>query len=704
MLANTSVRFKLFLLLSLPVLAVLYMSSAKLMALYETSRSAHMLAELVELAEASGSLIHELQKERGLSAGFTASKGAVFASEVPAQRQLSRQSAGILRETLGIFMTMVPDSPVRSAYGAALSSLDRLGEVQGRIDSFSLAPTVVIAAYTDLIVALQKALNAALSQCDSAALYKEAVIMTDFIAAKEFAGQERATLNAALSATRFTPDVYRQWIRRVALQGELLQKFQEGASPSLRSLYAQRVPRLLETVEQFRKAALDSADKPVLEGAPKAWFSASTVYIDALHEVEVALSSALKQQASAMSVEARHQWYMTLAATALVLLGSALLAVWVVRDITVPLRATVYFAREISEGHWHALLELRRKDEIGQLATSLNGMVHALKAMVDKAEAASLQASDEADKARVATCMAEARQRAEREKQERMQSAAHRIGQVSTVLTTVAQDISTRITQATQSSRVQAQRMQSTATAMEQMSGAVTQVAGNSEHAALVSDKARVQAQYGSEVSRQAAQSIENVMLQVSALKSHMSDLNARVQDVDKVLSVISDIADQTNLLALNAAIEAARAGDAGRGFAVVADEVRKLAEKTMRATHEVGNVLSGIREDTTRNVCTVEDTVCSMEKTSELTRTSDTVLQQIVGLVEEATTQIRSIATATHQQSSTSEQVSHSVEEVHTLAAGTVGDMALVSDSIATLLGQSRQLEGLIVELEERQ
>jgi len=156
-------------------------------------------------------------------------------------------------------------------------------------------------------------------------------------------------------------------------------------------------------------------------------------------------------------------------------------------------------------------------------------------------------------------------------------------------------------------------------------------------------------------------------------------------------MNVISDIADQTNLLALNAAIEAARAGDAGRGFAVVADEVRKLAEKTMTATQEVGAAIRGIQDGARKNMDNVDRAVHTVEEATRLAHRSGEALQEIVELVDTATDQVRSIATASEEQSATSEEINRSIEDINR----SIEDINRISSETADAMRQSAQAVG---------
>jgi methyl-accepting chemotaxis protein len=196
--------------------------------------------------------------------------------------------------------------------------------------------------------------------------------------------------------------------------------------------------------------------------------------------------------------------------------------------------------------------------------------------------------------------------------------------------------------------------------------------------------------------------SIGLVQAQAQVMREDMGALGKQADGIGAIMNVISDIADQTNLLALNAAIEAARAGDAGRGFAVVADEVRKLAEKTMTATKEVGQAISGIQQGTTQNIGHVNESVRAVEQATALANKSGEALREIVHLVDSASDQVRSIATASEEQSAASEQISRSIGEVNIISAETTQAMTQAAQAVGELANQAHTLRNLIGELED--
>jgi len=176
-----------------------------------------------------------------------------------------------------------------------------------------------------------------------------------------------------------------------------------------------------------------------------------------------------------------------------------------------------------------------------------------------------------------------------------------------------------------------------------------------------------------------------------------MAVLGKQAEGIGQIINVINDIADQTNLLALNAAIEAARAGDAGRGFAVVADEVRKLAEKTMAATKEVGEAISGIQHGARKNLENVEHSVVTIEQATVLANESGAALQEIVSLVEVSTDQVRSIAAASEEQSAASEEINRSIEDINRISGETASAMNQSAQAVGDLASQAQSLRALI-------
>lgn len=392
--------------------------------------------------------------------------------------------------------------------------------------------------------------------------------------------------------------------------------------------------------------------------------------------------------------------------TAFISMGAGVLLVcavifWIVRRMTGDLQSCVHFAEAVAGGDLNKHLAIRRTDEIGQLAGALEVMVTNLQNMIATTQEKSEQAAKQARIAEQATTQTrEAMTKAEQARKEAMNDAATQLEGVVEVLSSASTEISAQIEQSSNGAQEQADRVQETATAMEEMNATVLEVARSASSAADMAGQARTKAEDGSRVVALVVSDIEQVDAQSQRLKTDMHELGAQAEGIGYILNVISDIADQTNLLALNAAIEAARAGDAGRGFAVVADEVRKLAEKTMTATKEVDEAVRSIQAGTRTNVENVERAVQTIDDATIRARQAQESLTEIVHLVDQATDQVRSIATASEQQASASEEITRSVGDVRRISHETSEAMRESAQAVVELANQAGVLRSLVEEL----
>ena len=381
--------------------------------------------------------------------------------------------------------------------------------------------------------------------------------------------------------------------------------------------------------------------------------------------------------------------------------ASILLGLYITRTISRPLKQNLDFADSVAQGNLNATLGVTGSDETGKLADGLRTMVDTLKKKIAEAEAASAQALRETENARLATAEAEkAKDMAEHAKQEGMLQAAGRIEGVVEIVTSASEQLSAQIEQSSRGAENQAERVGETATAMEEMNATVLEVARSASQAAETSATAKEKAEEGSKTVDRAMQGIGEAQQQALALRDGMTALGKQAQGIGQVMNVISDIADQTNLLALNAAIEAARAGDAGRGFAVVADEVRKLAEKTMSATKEVGDSIGAVQEGTRSNIANVDRAVSKIDEATVLAGESGEALREIVSLVEAASDQVRSIATASEQQSAASEEINRAIEEISQISSETSEGMRQSAMAVSEMADQAQILKGLVDEM----
>jgi methyl-accepting chemotaxis protein len=184
--------------------------------------------------------------------------------------------------------------------------------------------------------------------------------------------------------------------------------------------------------------------------------------------------------------------------------------------------------------------------------------------------------------------------------------------------------------------------------------------------------------------------------VKIQEIAEIVSRLGERSDQIGDIASTIEDIADQTNLLALNAAIEAARAGEMGRGFAVVADEVRALAERTSKATGEIGEMIKTIQTETKEAISSMHEGVTETQKGAAEAEQLEAALQGILDRVSQVTDQINQIAVAAEEQTATTGEIAGNINRINDVASA-----ALSSTNESA--GAANQLSGLADELQNQ-
>lgn len=302
----------------------------------------------------------------------------------------------------------------------------------------------------------------------------------------------------------------------------------------------------------------------------------------------------------------------------------------------------------------HPCLSLKRSDELGDLGRSVDTMQESLKAIIS-------EVSDAAN-----------------------QVAAG------------VNEIAASSDQITGSMQTQASQVQQVSSAVEQMSASIGEVASKTVETSARAKDAGDAAQNGGRVVEQSIDAMNDIREAVGSSASSVQELGRRGEQIGEIISVINDIADQTNLLALNAAIEAARAGEHGRGFAVVADEVRKLADRTTKATDEIGQSITAIQSETEQAVHRMSAGTNQVDNGVQSVQETGESLRSIVENSQTISQMVTSIAAAAEQQSSASEAVSKSIIEISEVTNQTLSGAQQTSSATAELAAKADRLRQL--------
>ncbi len=641
LLARVKVRTRIVFLLALPLMVIGGVAAFLFEREREMAGEARHVAEIVGLGPALGALVHELQKERGMSAGFVGSGGARFGEKLPAQRAVTEAALAELREAVAERMGEEAPMPFLRALAEDLGRFEVLPAIRRQVDELAIDVSGMASVYTGLIRRLLDTTKSMVLIATEPSLVHAIVAHVHFLEAKELAGQERALGTVGFGRGKFEPELYNGFLRRVVSQELLLDEARFWADREMRAMLDSfRDSRPFREISRLRERALATLGDGDLGGITgEEWFAAMTRKIDAMREIENRFVSMLATRAAALAEATETEAHRFGVVALLVVAFVLVMGVLVSRSISVPLASLVAKTSRLAAGDTSVdIPEAAWRDEIGTMAKALERF----REIREK--------NDHEERAKIA--------RAQR-LEELMRAFEEGVSRVLAALVETTAELDA-------AAREMARTAQATRGNASDIAGSAEQTSSSVEAMAVAVRELRSSVEEIAERAHRSSDIAGSAVEDAREARRVAAELADATRQIEDVLGLISSITEQTHMLALNATIEAARAGEVGRGFAVVAGEVKNLAGATANATEKVRSLVENVGRATSEVVEAVE---------------------RIHGVLSEMNEAATSIAGATEEQNAAVQEMARNAEDAAT-------DTARASETIAEVREAANQTD----------
>lgn len=591
----------------IPLAGLLLMASFVVYTHIGEMQSAGKIISLADFSVYASDLVHELQKERGLSVGHLGSGGQKFKTELEQQRLATDGKLKQLNAFLKTFDTQAAATNLTAGLAAVDRQIDKLDETRQSVTALRASGEATINYYSNLNAAYL-AIIAQLPQLSTNVQINHKLdAYANFLKGKEQAGVERAVLANTFAKDAFGPGMYEKLVTLIAFQNTYLDIF-AAVAPQQYLDFLQHTLRgqFIDETAAMRNKALSHADKGGFGVDPAHWFAMQTGKINLLKDVENYIAKDTIDSSKAIENSASRQLLFN-GIFIVMVAGLSFLLFWILRkDIANQLGGEPLQVNNLAVNIAAGKLERRGMPQAAQHVGIFAAMLTMQKRLADVIGT-------------IGSCSAQ-------------------IAQASTEVNNAAQTLS-------QSSCEQAASIEQTSAALEQLTGSVEHNDENAQTTEKIALTAAESAQSGEQAIR---------------------DTVVAMNKIAEKIGLIEAIAYQTNLLSLNASIVAAKAGEHGAGFSVVATEVRKLATRSQDTANEIGE-LANTGLDIAQNAGRIfSQMLPSIQKTATLVQEIATASDEQAAGVRQISQAVGQLDTAIQHNAAASEQLAATAEELN--------------------------------------